>query len=381
MDKVQKMLLATMFALLFGLGPAARAEDLSKCPDGSEPKSYTLDRQPVCGEKPLAKPAGDDSRFTQRTVKIGTVTYRLPDNWVFINAKCAENDADCRKKAETFLSGYKDASGGEYKFLNNQNWLQCLSDCPGGSTSSGIDLDYCMQTPSCLKDIEGTLAKAQAEAKSSSDPANAAEKGIADGNKEAASFLNDFIGPPEPPKVAVDDRLSMKSTGDGPATRENPPTAAGRGAGKDAGGKTLWTGPGIGSGPSSGDERTARRGGGPAGDGWDGRGGDGGRKSVRNPGMDYGLFGDGGDEADAASISGLMVDNSPFLRDRALLAKNVTDLRRLRQDPALIRAISSQLSDSADEGVSGRRAFDGESADMKKTDPVRKKECLFNNCQ
>ena len=372
------MLLATMFALLFGLGPAARAEDPPKCPDGSEPKSYTLDRKPVCGDQGVSASTGT---FAQRTVKIGTVTYRLPDNWIFINAKCADNDAACKKSAEAFLSGYKDSAGSDYKFLNNQNWLQCLSDCPGGSTSSGIDLDYCMQTPSCLKDIEGTLAKAQAEAKSSSDPANAAEKGIADGNKEAASFLNDFVGPPEPPKVAVNDRLSMKSIGDGPGTREDPSTTADRGAGKDAGGKTLWTGPGIGSGPISGDDRTGRRGGGPAGDGWDGRGGDGGRKSGRNPGMDYGLFGDGDDEADAASISGLMVDNSPFLRDRALLAKNVTDLRRLRQDPALIRAISSQLSDPADDGVSGRRAFDGESADVKKTDPVRKKECLFNNCQ
>jgi hypothetical protein len=96
--------------------------------------------------------------------------------------------------------------------------------------------------------------------------------------------------------------------------------------------------------------------------------------------MDYGLYGSG-DEDDASSISGLMVDNSPFLRDRALLASNATDLRALRRDPALIKAITSQLSGYSDEEASGRRAFDGQSSDVKKTDPVRKKECLFNNCQ
>jgi hypothetical protein len=327
------------------------------------------------------EPAGS-GEFAKRTVQIGTVTYRLPDNWVFINAKCPENDPDCRKRAEGFLSQYKDAKDNDYKFLNNQNWLQCLSDCPGGSTSSGIDLDYCMETPSCLKDIAGTLAAAQSEAKQSADPENAAEKGIANGNKEAAGFLqgDDFVGPPEPARLSGD-QLAMKSIGGGGSVQDGTSSATPPGVGKDAGGQTLWKqGPGAGTGTGTVDERISRRGGGPAGDGWGDRGGSGDRRSGRSPGMDYGLYGSG-DEDDASSISGLMVDNSPFLRDRALLASNATDLRALRRDPALIKAITSQLSGYSDEEASGRRAFDGQSSDVKKTDPVRKKECLFNNCQ
>ncbi|MBI5239360.1 MAG: hypothetical protein HY926_02725 [Elusimicrobia bacterium] len=360
-------------ALAAVLGASAQAAG-PKCPDGSEPKALTLDRQPVCDEgKEVSSSSG---AIAQRTVRIGDVTYKLPDNWVFINAKCADNDAKCKAQTADFLSRYQDAKGGDYKFLNNQNWLQCLSDCPGGSTSSGADLDYCLQSPACLKDIEGTLAKAQTEAKQSADPGKAADKGIESGNKEVSMFLNsgDAGGPPV---VAMNDGGSKASPHAGDRVGIDSPSPAPPNEGRDMSGQTLWKQtPEAGSddGRAPDRDRSGAALGPPAGTGRD-----------RNPGLDYarsGLSGLSGEDQDPWLIGGI-VDSSPFLRDRALLASNAsaTDLRALRQDPALLKAITSQLSGAADDGVSGRQAFDGQSADVKKTDPVRKKECLFGTCK
>ncbi|MCX5794327.1 MAG: hypothetical protein NTY77_02370 [Elusimicrobia bacterium] len=321
----------------------------------------------------FADPAASSSQFEQRSVTIGTVTYTLPDNWVFINTKCKEGDKDykdCQKKASDFLAKYKDSKGNNYSFLNNQNWLQCLSDCPGGSSSSGVDLDYCMGSPDCMKDIQGTLAAAQATAAKSADPQKAPEVGDATGQLQAARFLEN---PNQVSILSEDMHSNPPPSGPGPArstsqkTPSQPP-----GQKKDAGGLVVSQGGPLGGGGPSNPSDSSN-----PSDGTMGPGGDlaGSGAAQDNPGLNYlrGGF-SGNPNSGMSGLTDTIVKSSPFLNDHMsfYLASNntPTNLRALeRVGSDVLNPIARQvLGDSASgrDGASGRTAFDGQSSNLPK---------------
>lgn len=317
----------------------------------------------------FAAPAGSPAQFVQHSIQIGTATYKLPDNWVFIKTKCAEGDKACQKKAADFLAKYQDSQGNNYSFLSNQNWLQCLSNCPGGSSSSGIDLDYCMQSPSCLKDVQGTLAAAQTAAAKSADPGQAPDQGIATGDKEAASFLNN----PQFMMTSLEQTSrtdSDESGTSGSASKTSTTPSASQVT--DAGGQVVSKGGSLtGRGPSY----PANPPGGGTGSGATSVGISG---AQDNPGLTYARGGfPSNPDSGMSGVTETIVKSSPFLNDHMsfYLASNATptDLRALQKVGSdVLNPISQQVMG---DGTSGRTAFDGQATNLPKD---AKRKCGTN---
>ena len=199
-----------------------------------------------------------------------------------------------------------------------------------------------------MKDIQGTLAAAQAEAAMSADPQNAPALGEAYGQTQAAPFLEN----PNQLPMLSDDTSSSRLT-DKPAP-SHVTSADGQVLSK--GGPPAGRKPSYSADPTAGGTRPD---GNPAENG----------SAQGDPTLAYArrIFPESLDSGMDGTTEGI-VQSSPFLDDhrRFYLASNSapTDLHALEKVGSdIINPISQQV---IGDGTSGRTAFDGQSANLPK---------------
>ena len=286
-------------------------------------------------------------RPAQRSADLGATTYRLPDNWAFINARCADDDKACKAKAVSLVSSIQDSAPHSRLLINSQVRLQCVKDpCLSGRSAASWDFEACAASPGCRTEMERFLSEAQAAAAGSAslDPDQRGEEAITNGNREIAAFLDnkDTAGSsfsilsmtPDQKRSSRDititapDTLSLTNTGS-----------------KKGGGITV---------PDSDSQH----------------------KGGSDPSLDYARDKLSGpqDGQDPGLIGGI-VRYSPFLNDHMFVASNTsgTDLSAMRRVGSdVLNPIHAAFGD----GASGRTAFDGQSTDLPKD--VQQRKCGTN---